>query len=248
MTVVDQPRVPAGDPNGGKFAAVIRPESPIELSGQNAGGTYRFPPRIRDVDEYVKFWASVTITDEDCQTFCDNYKMYRDDQAGAASAAFAQANPWPQAAPKSKKYPNGVTPEIAEARRIWKQGRDMAVAEERKKDQAVYTVSSRDLCRLRGMWTFRWQLSKDDAALLERQTFVLGDGRQGTLTDFAHMYEFDRYDIQVNAKKQAAEKEAQRLARETAEATRKAAFWAEDSSSYLNAINTNQLSQMNPGY
>lgn len=246
MTVVEQPRVPAGDPNGGRFSAVIRPESPIELSGPNAGGTYRHPPRIKDVDEYVQFWASVTITDEDCETFGDNYLAHRDQQAGAASAAFGQANPWPQNAPKSKKYPDGVTPEIAEARRIWKQGRDMAVAEEREKDQVVYTVSSRDLCRLRGMWTFRWQLDKEDAALLEQQAFVLGDGRQGTLADFARMYEFDQYDVQYNAKKRAAEEEAARLARETAKATKDAAFWTKDSASYLGAINTNQVSQMNP--
>ena len=246
MSVVDQPRVPAGDPNGGKFSAVIRPESPIELSGPNAGGTYRHPPRIKDVDEYVQFWASVVITDEDCETFDDNYSLYRVQQATAASAAFGQANPWPQNAPKSKKYPDGITPEIAEARRIWKQGRDFAVAEERKKDQRTYTVSTRDLCRLRGMWQNRWQLSKDDAALLERQTFILGDGRQGTLADFARMYEFEQYGVLVNEKKRAAEEKAMKLAEETAAATKDAAFWTKDSASYLGAINTNQVSQMNP--
>ncbi|PWJ25596.1 hypothetical protein ATK17_1728 [Branchiibius hedensis] len=246
MTTVDQPRVPAGDPNGGRFAAVIRPESPIELSGPHAGGTYKFPPRIVDVDELLAFWTSVPISDEDCETFCANYKEYRDRQAGAASARYGEANPYPQAEKPSKKYADGVSPQVAEARRIWKEGRDLAVTEERKKDRTIYDVAARDLCRLRGLWENTWALSPDDRELLSRQMFVIGDGTQATLADFASRYEFENFGIAYNVKKRRAEEEAQRLARETAAATKDAAFWTKDSASYLGAINTNQVSQMNP--
>lgn len=178
-----QPRVPAGTPAGGRFAATSRSEvtgdaTIVPMSSDGSAASIFFPERLHSADEHLAWWSSVPVPDDVLQTVVDDYSNCRavtiNSIVGKWSAPTRQSG-WSQAEFEARVKEDAA----AHNSRLeqWK-----AHIPEQLDRFAV-----RDAVRMHLAWTYRYGLPQEEQRDLEQRQITVGEVT-GTLQEVSTRY------------------------------------------------------------
>lgn len=186
--MTDTIREPPGSPNGGQFAPNSTTPSPVSLAGRQ-DGTFEFPNRISDPDEFVNFHTTVHVPEENLRLLMSRHKKLRQRRVDAAIEEWDRANPV-----RLNSKP--------EEQRVRAAARELAVQEVSRAEPTIGSDIAREVAVMQRMWSCRYDLRRrdgsqvDDSEMqrLEQRRFNLSSGMGATLAGWVGYYHLDQFD------------------------------------------------------
>lgn len=184
ITNRDVTRVPAGVPDGGRFASRVSPETPIRLHDVSHGGTFEFPPAFSTADELVAFWSRVPVPDRATRAFQLAYQSSRQAEIDERMSEWDAANPAPHDTRLRKADPAA-----------WQAARQAHLDEVAASFPTGFIRADRVRPILRIAQMCRWSatLSQDEMARFDALMFDLPDGSTSTAMETSRAYRFKRF-------------------------------------------------------
>lgn len=178
-----QPRTPAGNPDGGQFAATSRPDADadvtlVPMNSDGSRGSIFFPERLHSADEHLQWWSSVPVPDEILQTAMDDYSNSRAVTINSIMGKYQ----------RMARQPGWSDAEYAARVQEDSQAFDARVEGWKQRiPEKLDRFAVRDAVRMHLAWTYRYTLPTDEQAHLE-QTHVTVGGVTGTPAEVSTHY------------------------------------------------------------
>lgn len=178
-----QPRTPSGSPEGGRFAAISRPDvlmdaTLVVMSENGTDGSIYFPERLHSADEHLSWWSRVPVPDEVLQAVMDDYNNSRVLTVNSIVGDFvkpAKQPGWSQAEHEARSREKAE--EYNQSLRRWKQ----------QVPEKLDRFAVRDAVRTHLAWTYRYALPAEEQTKVEQAQVTVGDFR-GTPAEVSTHY------------------------------------------------------------
>lgn len=183
-----QPRMPAGAPDGGRFASKARSEvgadaTLVPMSTDGADGSIYYPERLHSAEEHLAWWSSVPVPDEVLQSVMDDYKNSR---AVTINSIMGKYERMP-------RQPGWSDAEFAA--RVTEDSRAFDARVATWKDhipEELDRFAVRDAVRMHLAWTYRYTLPTEERQQVEIAKVTVGD-YTGTPAEVSTRYAMPGY-------------------------------------------------------
>lgn len=165
-----QPRSPAGTPDGGRFAAISRPDAGMDatlvaMNTDGSDGSIYFPQRLYSADEHLSWWSTVPVPDEVLQTAMDDYPNCR---AVTINSIMGKYERMP-------RQPGWSDAEYAARVQEDSRAFDARVEQWKQKvPEELDRFAIRDAVRMHLAWTYRYTLPTEEQSKLENTQITVG--------------------------------------------------------------------------
>lgn len=166
-----QPRMPAGAPEGGRFASKARSEvgadaTLVPMSTDGADGSIYYPERLHSAEEHLAWWSSVPVPDEVLQSVMDDYKNSRTVTVNSIVGKWE--------APK--RQPGWSEAEFeARVRESGAQHNERYAQWEAHIPDELDRFAVRDAVRMHLAWTYRYTLPAEEQQQVETAKVTVGN-------------------------------------------------------------------------
>ena len=166
-----QPRTPAGNPGGGRFSVISRPEvaadaTLVPMSENGSAGSIYFPERLHSADEHLSWWSTVPVPDEVLQSVMDDYGNCRVVTINSIVGKYQ----------RMAHQPGWSEAEYAARVKEDSQAFDARVDEwKRRIPEQLDRFAVRDAVRTHLAWTYRFTLPADEQTKVEHAQLTVGD-------------------------------------------------------------------------
>lgn len=166
-----QPRTPAGNPDGGRFAATSRSDAAadvtlVAMNSDGSPGSIFFPERLRSADEHLQWWSTVPVPDEVLQAVMDDYSNSRTVTINSIMGKW-------EAPPKRAEWSKAEFE--ARVKESANQHNERYAQWKERVPEKLDRFAVRDAVRTHLAWTYRYTLPTEEQATLEQTQITVGD-------------------------------------------------------------------------